>query len=156
MTSPYLLSSSTVVPVSAESAWTGILDAPLETLFTERAGLIPPIRECTGQEGGWDAVGKSRTVVLADGSSNLETLVEYSRPGTYRYQLRDFTGPMKALVETVEGQFSFVAEGDGTRVTWSWKIHPTNPVARGILPVVGFFWRRYAAGMWPRYAASLR
>lgn len=156
MTSPYLLSSSTVVPASLESAWTGILDAPLETLFTERAGLIPPIQECTGQDGAWDAVGKSRTVVLADGSSNLETLVEYSAPSTYRYQLRDFTGPMKALVATVEGQFSFIPEGDGTRVTWSWKIHPTNPAARGILPVVGFFWRRYAAGMWPRYAASLR
>lgn len=155
MTSPYLLSSSTVVPNSQDVAFAGVLDAPLEELFTERAGVIPPIKECTGQDGGWDAVGKTRTVVLADGSSNLETLVEYSRPGNYRYQLSDFTGPMKALVARVEGQFSFVPEGEGTRVTWSWKIHPTNPVARGLLPVVGFFWRRYAAGMWPRYAARL-
>jgi len=155
MPTPYLLSSSTVVPSSPDSAFTGVLDAPLEQLFTERAGLIPPIKECTGQEGGWDAVGKTRTVVLADGSSNLETLVELSRPGTYRYRLTDFTGPMKALVDHVEGQFSFVPEGDGTRVTWSWKIHPTNPVARQVLPLVGFFWRRYAAGMWPRYAARL-
>ncbi|MET3962263.1 hypothetical protein ABIE44_002197 [Marmoricola sp. OAE513] len=155
MTSPYLLSFSTVVPASLDAAFTGVLDAPLETLFTERAGVIPPIKECTGQDGGWDAVGKTRTVVLQDGSSNLETLVEYSRPGSYRYQLSDFTGPMKALVAKVEGQFTFVPEGDATRVTWSWKIHPTNPLARQVLPVVGFFWRRYAAGMWPRYAASL-
>lgn len=155
MSSPYLLSSSTVVPASQDAAYAGVLDAPLEQLFTERAGLIPPIKECTGQDGGWDAVGKTRTVVLADGSSNLETLVEYSRPGNYRYRLTDFTGPMKALVDHVEGQFSFVPEGAGTRVTWSWKIHPTNPLARGVLPVVGFFWRKYAAGMWPRYAARL-
>lgn len=155
MSSPYLLSSSTVVPASLDVAWAGVLDAPLEVLFTERAGLIPPIKECTGQDGGWDAVGKTRTVVLQDGTSNLETLVEYSSPGTYRYQLSDFTGPLKGLVAGVDGQFSFVPEGDGTRVTWSWKIHPRNPIARGFLPVLGFFWRRYAAGMWPRYAARL-
>lgn len=155
MTSPYLLSSSTVVPNPQDVAFAGVLDAPLEELFTQRAGLIPPIKECTGQDGGWDAAGKTRTVVLADGTSNLETLVEYSRPANYRYQLTDFTGPMKALVARVEGQFSFVPEGESTRVTWSWKIHPTNPIARGLLPVVGFFWRRYAAGMWPRYAARL-
>lgn len=155
MSTPYLLSSSTVVPNTPDVAFAGVLDAPLEDLFPDRAGLIPAVKECTGQDGGWDAVGKSRTVVLADGTSNLETLVEYSKPGNYRYQLSDFTGPMKALVAGVDGQFSFVPEGDGTRVTWSWKIHPTNPVARGILPVVGFFWRRYAAGMWPRYAARL-
>lgn len=155
MTATYPLSSSTVVPYPAAQAFAGILDAPLEELFTSRSGPIPPIKECTGQDGGWDAVGKTRTVVLADGSSNLETLVEYSSPGNYRYQLTDFTGPMKALVARVEGQFSFVAEGAGTRVTWSWKIHPTNPVALRLLPVVGFFWRRYAAAMWPRYAARL-
>lgn len=155
MSSPYLLSSSTVVPASLDSAFDGVLNAPLEQLFTERAGAIPPIKECTGQIGAWDAVGKTRTVVLQDGSTNLETLMEYSRPGSYRYQLSDFTGPMKALVARVEGQFTFVPEGDATRVTWSWKIHPKNPVARLALPVIGVFWRKYAAGMWPRYAARV-
>jgi hypothetical protein len=155
MPSPYLLSSSTVVQNPPGSAWVGVLDAPLEELFPHRAGLIPPVKECTGQEGAWDTVGKSRTVVLADGTSNVETLVEYSRPTSYRYRLSDFTGPMKALVAGVEGQFSFVPEGTGTRVTWSWRITATNPVTRTMLPVVGFFWRRYAAGMWPLYAARL-
>jgi hypothetical protein len=155
MPSPYLLSSTTVVQASQDAAFAGVLDAPLEKLFPHSAGPIPAVAECTGQDGGWDSVGKSRTVVLADGTSNLETLVEYSRPGNYRYQLSDFTGPMKNLVAGVDGQFTFVPEGAGTRVTWSWKIQPTNSVARLALPVVGFFWRRYAAGMWPLYAASL-
>lgn len=155
MVAPYLLSSSTLVTATPESAWAGVLDAPLEELFPERAGLIPAIKECTGQEGGWDAVGKTRTVVLEDGSSNVETLAEYNQPSSYRYRLSDFTGPMKALVAGVDGQFTFVPEGGGVRVTWSWKIHPTNAVTRTMLPVLGFFWRRYAAGMWPRYEARL-
>lgn len=155
MAAPYLLSSTTHVPVSPDAAYDGVLGTPLEDLFPHRAGLIPPIRECRGQDGDWSTVGQTRTVVLADGSTNLETLVTADRPGLYGYRLSAFTGPFKALVASVDGAFSFVAEGSGTRVTWSWKLHPTNAVARVALPVLGFYWRQYAAKMWPRYAAQL-
>jgi hypothetical protein len=155
MAAPYLLSSSTVVPVPPDVAYDGVVDAPLEELFAHRAGLIPPIRECRDQDGAWGTIGQTRTVVLADGSTNLETLVVADRPGVYRYRLSDFTGPFKALVAGVDGAFSFEAEGPGTRVTWSWSLRPTNPVARLGLPVLGVFWRQYAAKMWPRYSARL-
>jgi hypothetical protein len=156
MTAPYLLTSSSVVPVPPEVAFQGILDAPLDQLFPNRSGPIPPVARCEGRDGPWGVtVGQSRTVVLGDGSSNLETLVAADRPADYRYRLSDFTGPMRGLVAGVDGRFSFVPEGSGTRVTWSWEMHATNPVSRVILPVLGFFWRRYAAAMWPRYAARL-
>ncbi len=156
MAAPYLLSSSSVVPVSPEVAFDGMLAVQLEELFPHRAGLIPAVRECTGQVGAWDAVGQTRTVVLADGNTNLETLITADRPGgIYKYRLTAFTGPMKALARTVDGHFSFVAEGNGTRVTWSWAIQPTNAVTRLALPVFGAFWKQYAAKMWPLYAARL-
>lgn len=157
MAAPYLLSSSTVVPVSPEVAYDAVMNAPLEELFPHRAGAIPPVKECTGQVGAWDTAGQTRTVVLADGGTNLETLVEADRATpNYRYRLTDFTGPMKALVASVDGRFSYVAEGNGTRVTWSWAIHPTNAVVRALaLPVLGMFWKQYAAKMWPHYAARL-
>lgn len=155
MVAPYLLSSSTVVPASPDVAFDAVLAAPLEDLFPHRAGMIPPVRESRDQSGPWGTVGQTRTVVLADGSTNLETLVAADRPGVYRYQLSRFTGPMKALVAGVDGTFSFVSEGPGTRVTWSWEIRATSAVARLALPVLGVFWRQYAARMWPRYAARL-
>lgn len=155
MATPYLLSSSTVVPASPEVAFDGVLAAPLEDLFPHRAGPIAPIRGCEGQDGAWGTVGQTRTVRLADGSSNLETLVAADRPGSYRYRLTDFQGPFKTLVAAVDGEFSFLPEGSGTRVTWSWSLEPTNPMARPFLAVVGFFWRQYAQKMWPRYAARL-
>jgi hypothetical protein len=155
MSAPYVLSSSSVVSATPEAAFDGVVAAPLPELFTERSGPIPPVRECTGQQGEWGDVGQTRTVVLADGSGNLETLVAVDRPVSYRYRLTDFKGPMKALVRSVDGEFAFAAEGQGTRVTWSWQMHPANPVSRLLLPGLGFFWRRYAAGMWPRYAARL-
>jgi hypothetical protein len=155
MSAPYKLSASTVVSATPEVAFDGVLAAPLPELFSTRSGPIPPVRECTGQEGVWGDVGQTRTVVLGDGSSNLETLVAADRPGSYRYRLTDFSGPMKALVRSIEGEFAFVAEGEGTRVTWSWQMHATNPVTRLLLPGIGFFWKRHAAGMWPRFAAQL-
>jgi hypothetical protein len=156
VSSPYVLTSSTLVEAAPEAAFDGVLAAPLAELFSDRAGPIPPVRECTGQEGEWGTVGQTRTVVLDDGSTNLETLVALERPGSYRYRLTDFTGPMKALVGSVDGEFAFAAEGTGTRVTWSWRMHAANPVGRLFLPVLGLFWRRYAGRMWPRYAARLR
>ncbi len=156
MVAPYLLSSSTVVPVSPGVAFDAVLSTPLEKLFPHRAGAIPPIKECRGQDGAWGTVGQTRTVVLADGGTNLETLVTADRPaGLYQYQLSDFTGPMKALVAGVQGQFSFVGEGTGSRVTWSWSLQPTNAVTRLAMPVLGVFWKQYAAKMWPLYAAQL-
>lgn len=155
MSAPYVVTSSTVVDASPEEAFDGVLAAPLPELFSDRAGPIPPVRECTGQEGEWGSVGQTRTVVLADGGTNLETLVALDRPGSYRYRLTDFTGAFQALVAHVDGEFAFLPEGERTRVTWSWRMHATHPVTRAMLPVVGFFWRRYAAGMWPRFAARL-
>lgn len=155
MTEPYLLSSSTVVPALPDAAFDAILSAPLEELFSERAGLIPPVRECQGQEGAWGSVGQTRTIVLADGSTNLETLVAADRPGDYRYRISEISGPLKAMIAGIDGQFSIVPEGSGSRVTWSWSLMPTNAVSRLFIPVLGVFWRQYATKMWPRYAARL-
>ena len=155
MSAPYVLTSSSVVAVTPEVAFDGVLASPLPELFAERSGPIPPVRECTGQVGDWGDVGQTRTIVLADGSSNLETLVALDRPGSYRYRLTDFTGSMKALIRSVDGEFAFAAHDGGTRATWTWQLHPTHAVARLLLPVMGVFWRRYATRMWPRFAARL-
>ena len=156
MAAPYLLTSSTVVQAPVEVAFDGVMNAPLEELFPHRAGIIPPVQEVTGQDGPWATVGQTRSVITADGNSNTETLVAYDRAGgNYQYRLSDLTGPLKTLVAGVDGRFTFVPEGAGTRVTWSWTLHPTNIATRGFLPVMGFFWGHCAAKMWPLYAARL-
>ncbi|HEX2895586.1 MAG TPA: SRPBCC family protein [Marmoricola sp.] len=155
MASTYLLSSSSLLPGDPESAFQCLADAPLEDLFTTRSGLIPRVRGCEGQQGPWGTVGQTRTVVLDDGSRNVETLVAVDPPSDYRYTLTDFTGPMKLLVRKVEGRFTYVPEGDGTRATWSWTLHPTSPLARLAFPLLGASWRTMAKNMWPRFAARM-
>ncbi len=156
MAAPLHLTSSTRVDAAPDAAYDALVAAPLEELFTRRSGPIPPVVRCDGQVGTWGALGATRTVVLADGSSNLETLVGADRSTRdYRYRLTEFTGPFKLLVASVDGQFAFHPHGTGTHVTWSWVLHPTSTVSRLVLPVVGHFWRRWATAMWPRYAARL-
>ena len=149
------VAESRTVAVPLEAAYDGTIRVLLPDIFGHRHLAIPPIVRVEGQEGEWGTVGQTRTVVLADGSRNLETLVATDRPESYRYRLTDFTGPMKGLIRDVDGEFAFAQEGAGTRVTWYWRIRPTNSVARVLLPIVGLFWRRYADKMWPRYAARL-
>jgi len=153
MGNSYLVSSSTVVPVDPDAAFQGLLDAPLERLFPHRSGPIPAIVRCEDQGGPWSTVGQTRSIVLADGTKNLETLVGLERPSDYRYRVTGIEGPFKLLVTSIDGRFTFEPEGDGTRATWSWELHGRNPVARLAFPVLDFFWRRWAAGMWTNFAS---
>jgi hypothetical protein len=153
MATSYLVSSSTVVPVSPEEAFQGLLDAPLERLFPHRSGPMPAITRCEGQDGPWGTVGQTRRIVLSDGTGNCETLVGLTRPSDYRYRVTDIEGSFRLLVSAIDGRFTFEPATDGTRVTWSWTLHGRNPAARLAFPALGFFWRRWAAGMWTNFAA---
>jgi hypothetical protein len=156
MTAPYVVSSSSVLPATPEVAYDAVLGAPLEQILGDRSGPIPPVRECRGQDGAWESAGQTRTIVLGDGGTVLETLLLADREGgDYRYRLSDVRGPMKLLMRSVDGQFTFVPEGSGARVTWSWTIHATNPVARLALPLFAIFWNKAAAKMFGRLGARL-
>lgn len=51
---------------------------------------------------------------------------------------------MRPLAGTVDGQWSFEPVGTGTRITWSWTIHPASRAASYALPAFGRIWRGYA------------
>lgn len=150
----YTVSSSHTFATTPERAWDVIVETPLQDLFDHRSGPIPPVKDMVS-DGPWGTAGAVRTVVLADGSSNLESLTGAERPGEYRYELTNFTGPMKALVSRVEGRFDFVPQGDQTVATWTWVIHPTNAITGFALPVLGYFWKGWAAQMWPKFGARI-
>jgi hypothetical protein len=142
----YDLSASAVVPAAPERAYDAVVSSPLERLLGKRSGPIPPVVRTEGADSGpWgSSIGQTRTIVLGDGGRLLETLVETDRPAAYGYRLSDVRGPMRPLVRTVEGRFTFVPEGAGTRVTWSWRLHLTAAPVRLLMPVFGVFWRRSA------------
>ena len=144
MAQPLVVEQSRAIPVTPEAAFTGTVPMPLPTLFQRWYGPIPPIKAVVDQTGDWDAVGKTRTVVLTGGGSMREQLTSYDPPRSFGYTLSDVKGPMAPLVARVEGLWSFEPVGTGTRVTWQWTIHPRSALSAPVLPVFGRLWLGYA------------
>jgi Polyketide cyclase / dehydrase and lipid transport len=137
------LSQSRAVPVPVDEAFDRVLAHPLPEIFRWRRLAIPPIREVRDQGGPWGVVGQTRTIVLSDGGTMRETLTSVQRPHHFGYVIGELRGPMKPLVERVEGRWTFEPAGTGTRITWSWDVTPTGP-GRPAMPVFARMWRGYA------------
>jgi hypothetical protein len=120
-----------------------VLSEPLEQVFTRRFGPIPAIRR-TDQQGEWGTVGQQRTIDFTDPGSVRERLTVVERPRRFGYTLSDVVGPMKLLITEVGGLWSFEPAGTGTRITWSWTVHPAGAVGRLAMPLFGRLWQGYA------------
>jgi Polyketide cyclase / dehydrase and lipid transport len=144
MTTPVELEQSRAFPVSVERAWQVVLATPLERVFSRRFAAIPPIRGVRDQTGEWGTAGQTRVILLADGGTMTEELTSVVAPEEFRYRIGDVTGPLKALVASVEGRWTFTPAGTGVRVTWAWTVQPLNAFAQSAMPVLGWMWHGYA------------
>src|SRR5271155_368948 len=112
------------IPVELERAFTATLPMPLTSIFSRRYVLLPPVKEVRGQDGIWGQVGQSRTVVTTDGGTTREILTDVDAPHSFSYWLSDVTGPLRPLVDCIDGRWSFAPQGTGTLITWRWILHP--------------------------------
>jgi hypothetical protein len=144
MARPLQVSASRAYPAGVEHAFDTILPAPLERIFRRRFGAIAPIRAVRDQDGVWGTPGQTRTISLADGGTMREELTAVDRPHRFGYTISHVTGPMKPLASAVEGRWTFEPAGTGTRVTWSWTVHPRNAVSALAMPIFARMWQGYA------------
>ena len=138
------LEHSRTFPATVADAFQVVLRAPLERVFARRYGALPPVRAVRDQEGEWGTVGQTRVIALADGGSMREELLSVVPEQEFVYRITDVTGPMKALVASLDGRWSFTPAGTGVRVGWAWTVHPANAVGRLAMPLFGRLWRGYA------------
>jgi hypothetical protein len=122
----------------------------LTTIFRGMAPL-PAVSGVEDQIGRWDAVGQTRTVRLADGSSLREELTAFDSPTHFAYTIDDLTGPLRHLVRGMKGAWWFEEEpgNDGsptTAIRWRYAFLPRSAMARPFAwVIVRLFWRRYMA-----------
>jgi hypothetical protein len=139
-----VVEESLVIPVPAPEAFHRTLPAPLPEIFKRWHGPFPPVKEVREQTGAWDAVGQTRTVVLAGGGSTREELTRVDPPQAFGYRLTEITGPMALVVDHVLGEWIFTPAAGGTEVTWRWDIHSKSPLTSWLLPLFGRMWKGYA------------
>ena len=145
MASPLHVSCSRTYPIPFDQAYPLTITWPLEELFHERFGPIPPIvRTDQVGPGEWGTVDQVRTIHLGDGGSMQERLVVVDPPNEFGYEITGISGPMKGLAARIEGTWAFEPVGTGSRITWSWTIHPKSSASALVLPVFGKIWKGYA------------
>jgi hypothetical protein len=143
MVKPAVVEQSRAIPVDVQRAFDSTLPISLTTIFRRRYAVLPPIREVREQDGAWGQVGQTRVVVTTDGGTMREQLVDVDPPSSFTYRLGDITGPMRPLVDWIEGRWEFVRAGTGTLVTWRWTLHPRG-LGSPFMPLLCRMWRSYA------------
>ncbi len=143
MTSPVEFAQSRTYPAGVKRAFEELMPADLPRLFDRRYGAIPPIKSVR-QEGVWGSPGQTRTILLSGGGSMREKLTEVRAPGRFAYHLDEITGPMKALVRSIDGAWEFERAGTGVRITWRWNLYPRGRVSALAMPLLARMWQGYA------------
>lgn len=139
------LEHSRAYPVAPDDAFDRVLTVPLERILGRRYLAVAGVAS-TEQSGPWgaDGTGQQRTIRFADGGTARETLTSLERPHSFGYHLDDLRGLLKPLVAGVDGRWSFVPAGTGTRVTWTWDVTPANAVAGLGMGAFALLWKGVA------------
>jgi hypothetical protein len=132
------------VDADPSRAFEALFAAPREAVFVRRFGAFPPVTGTRGQDGAWDSVGESRTLVLGDGGTLRETLTSVDRPHRFEYVLDDIHGKLRPFVTRVDGVWTVTPEDGRSRIGWAWTLHPARPPALLTMGVIGRMWQGYA------------
>lgn len=119
--------------------------------FYPRWGVLPAVVEVRDQTGSWDASGRTRTLVLSDGGTVVETLASAEAP-LFAYDLSRFTGLFGRLVAGGRSEWRVGADGEGSSIAWTYAF--TSLPGRGLIvaAVVRLAWGPYMRRVLPRIA----
>ena len=119
------------------------------TWFYPKYGPLPGVVDVRGQVGDWSSVGKTRTLILSDGGSVIETLTDVQRGTLFAYDLSEFQGLFGALVSGARAEWDFWVDDAGTGIRWSYVFHPRRGAGLVVGLIVKLFWARYMKGVLP-------
>jgi hypothetical protein len=132
------------VAVSQSTAFDYNVPIDLTSIFTGY-GPLPAVIGIKNQTGAWDGAGQTRIVLLSDGSSAQEILTKYERPNYFSYTVSGFTGALRLLITSANGEWWFSTTSLGqTRIKWRYAFNARSALA---VPVLWFItnvlWRNY-------------
>ena len=146
-------SVSAVAAVPIAQAWGRFVPIELPQVFPRSKGPIPSVVGVEGQTGRWDEPGRSRTVVLGDGSRVHEAITRSEPSGgdapahgraRFGYTVSGFSGPLGRLAREARGLWTFEEHDGRTHIEWTYAFLPTGALARPVLAlIIATFWRSY-------------
>ncbi|MGB6067415.1 MAG: hypothetical protein WBG50_21630 [Desulfomonilaceae bacterium] len=135
---------NTDVAVSQIAAFEHNVPIDLTSIFTGY-GPLPAVTGTKNQTGAWDGSGQTRTVLLSDGSSAQEMLTNYEHPNYFSYRVTGFTGALRLLITSANGEWWFSSTSSGkTHIEWRYAFNPKSAFAVPILWfITNVLWRGY-------------
>lgn len=146
--------ASAVAASTPKRAW-GISGPIDPTRFYPKFGPLPAVVEVRDQSGSWDAPGRTRRLVLSDGSSVIETITDAKSPGYFAYELSDFTKLFGVLVAGARAEWTFERIAEGTRITWTYTFRGLPGRAWIVKLIVRLWWARYMRRVLPPIAREV-
>lgn len=114
----------------------------LAKYFTGYAPLIPGIREASFDHGAKPAPGALRTVKLTDGTTIKERVLEFEAPRVHGYDMAEMNALQRLICTNMVSRWTFAPEGEGTRVVWSYAIHPKGALMGPVAWLVSRFFEK--------------
>jgi hypothetical protein len=115
--------------------------------------VLPGVVEVRDQSGAWDAVGRSRTLVLSDGGTVTETL-RVVTPPLFAYDLSRFTGFFGRLVASGRSEWRVAEHAGGSSIEWTYTFTAKPGWGFAVAAIMRLAWARYMRRVLPAIAAS--
>ena len=123
---------SVFIEATPEQVWEWSNDPALRLEDLVRFENFPAVVGTEPLVGNWDPghrEGDRRRVEFADGHYLAEEVLIDS-PQRFRYMIWGFTSPQRFIVQHGIAEFSYAADGGGTRLTWTYTFLPTVEILR--------------------------
>ncbi|HEU4798112.1 MAG TPA: SRPBCC family protein [bacterium] len=142
-----LFSATVQTEITAQQAavFKHIVPIDLASIFTGY-GPLPSVAGTQNQTGAWDAAGQTRTVTFSDGSSASELLTKYEYPRYFSYTVSGFTGALRLLTTSANGEWWFDTNpsSGATSIKWRYAFNARSVFAAPILWLItNILWRGY-------------
>jgi len=135
----------TDINANQSAAFEHIVPIDLVSIFTGY-GPLPAVTGTQDQTGAWDTAGQTRTVLLSDGSSAQELLTRYDHPRYFSYTVSGFTGVLRWLTTSANGEWWFNGDASSgrTQIKWRYAFNKRSVLAAPVLWLVAnLLWRSY-------------
>ncbi len=123
-----------VINVPIEDIWQLAQTLSLEEMVVKGYDDLPKITHTKMMQGDWTNAGDYRIVYFSTGDTAIETLIQYSSPTSFAYQITNFTLPLKRVAKKAQGIFTYTDIGSGkTAVEWTYYFEQKNFIAKMLI-----------------------
>jgi len=141
---PIEFSCTEIIPLPAEAIAEQILQVDRWPEFTGY-GVIPGIRHAEFEVRTPEVVGSRVRATTTDGSSHIETIVEWQPGVGLQLHMTEFSLPLARLATDFDEIWQFEPMGETTRVTRLFRLHATSAFTRPALWAMSFLLKRAIA-----------